>query len=111
MSTRQLARTVIDGRQVRFVATAGADDIYGYLAGQDDYHWLVIMPDTKTALVHKGSTPQILLGEATYRDEPNFDELEKVVGPFRGFIERTMFGRESNDDDAPTQDGVGLGGA
>lgn len=109
MSTRQLARTVLDGQMISFFFEGG-ERVSGYLSGQDDYHWLVMRPTAEIVLVHKGSVPRIELGaESTYNKEPLHDELERTIGPFRRFVETEIFGRkDKNVDDARTQDGMGV---
>lgn len=93
MSTKQLARTVIDGRLLTFTPLVG-EQITGYLCGMDDFHWMVITPSGSTHLVHKASAPVIDFGLCRYPEEPNLRLLEKVVGPFRRFVEAEFFGRQ-----------------
>lgn len=94
MSSKQLARTVLDGRRLTFRLNSGAE-IEGYLSGMDDFHWMVVTPDGQKYLLHKGSTALIALGdESTYKTEPLHFEMEKIVRPFREFVSREYFGRE-----------------
>jgi hypothetical protein len=86
MSTKQLARTVQDGRMVTFIHQVG--ERTGYLCGMDDFHWMIVTPECRTHLIHKGSAPFIdPAPDATYRSEPNVDALERIVGPFRDYLE------------------------
>lgn len=101
MSSKQLARTVLDGRLLTFRLTSGAE-VEGYLSGMDDFHWMVVTPTGQKYLLHKGSTALIALAEdCVYADEPKLNQLEKVVRPFREFIAREIFGRE----DSPSASG------
>lgn len=90
MSSKQLARTVVDGRRITLVPNAAnAPEITGYLCGLDDYHLFVVLPDGEKLLVSKGGIFTIRFArEATYQDEALRDELEQVVGPFRAYVQR-----------------------
>jgi hypothetical protein len=95
-STKQIVQTVKDGRKVYFKTVVG--DISGYVAGMDDYHWMVVTPaeNLTTHLVHK-SAPLISLGRAsTYQDEDTKEEMDKIIAPFRQWVLRTYFGRSAN---------------
>lgn len=84
MSSKQMARTVLDGRMVSFRWPASNAEVTGYLCGMDDFHWMVIEPSTTKHLVHKGQTPMISFAtKKTYDGEPNKAALEQVIGPFR----------------------------
>lgn len=88
MSSKQLARTVVDGRRIN-LTVSGLDQILsGYLCGMDDFHYLIITPDCQTHLIHKGSAPAISLGGLLYESEGRRDDLEKVVGPFRTAVQQ-----------------------
>lgn len=95
MSSKQLAHTVMDGKQVDFHLTGGMV-VSGYLAGMDDYHWMVIDPQGKVSLVHKGSA--ILVQpwtRETYSTEVAKTDLEAVIQPFRKWVGRHFFGRSA----------------
>jgi hypothetical protein len=96
MSSKQLARTVVHGRKVTFRFPTG-DPISGYLGGMDDFHWLVVAPESGLKhLIHKGSACIITLADThTYESEPLRDQMEKVIGPFRRYVEEVFFGRTS----------------
>jgi hypothetical protein len=88
MSSKQLARTVVDGKRVRFT-TSAAVAVEGYLCGMDDYHWMVVTPGAEVVLVHK-SAPLIEIGVAgMYASEPNLDTIEKIVRPFRDSLQES----------------------
>jgi hypothetical protein len=94
MSSKQLARTVLDGRRLIFRLTSGVE-VEGYLSGMDDFHWMVVTTEGQKFLLHKGSTALIALGdESTYKSEPLHYEMEKIIRPFREFISREFYGRE-----------------
>jgi len=87
-----MVRTVMDGRQVRLQTLVG--EAVGYLAGMDDFHWMIVSPDGQVILVHKGSTPVISFDQGcAYAAEDNLDALEKIIGPFRSHVQQTYFGR------------------
>ena len=90
MSSKQLARTVVDGRKITLVpSTSNAAEIVGYLCGLDDYHLFVVLSDGEKLLVSKGGIFTIRFAkECAYQDEPLRDELERVVGPFRAYVQR-----------------------
>lgn len=95
MSTKQLARTVFDGRKVTFSFPPSQVCIEGYLCGMDDFHWMVITPGGKKHLIHKGGASVISLSdESTYANEPRLVELESVVAPFRAAMEADVLGRQ-----------------
>lgn len=99
MSSKQLARTVLDGRQITF--RVSGEQITGYLCGMDDFHWMVVTPLGNKHLVHKGSASVIDLADySSYEREPNHALLEEVVGPFRRYVEAKFFGRQG----APASD-------
>lgn len=94
MSSKQLAHTVKDGKQIT-VCLPGQEAITGYLCGMDDYNLMLITPSGSKALVHKTGAIIFLSEHATYEDEPQRDVLDAVVAPFRRFVESTYFSRDS----------------
>lgn len=96
LSTKQLIRTVLDGRKVTFHLHGGLE-VTGYLCGMDDFHWMVVTPGGEQYLIHKASAPLIDLSDSAkkYASEPSevHRRLEKVVGPFRRYVEVEFFGR------------------
>lgn len=97
MSSKQLARTAVDGRMITLIFTGVPQTIDGYLCGMDDFHLFVITPTGKKYLVHKGSIAVVSFAEqANYRVEPNHRELEKVVGPFRAAVQRDHLAPTTN---------------
>lgn len=96
MSNKQLARTVLHGRMITFRFPTG-ESITGYLCGMDDYHWMVVTPESGLKhLIHKGGASVVTLADtSSYESEPLRDEMEEVIGPFREYVNRTFFGRSS----------------
>lgn len=90
MSTKQLARTVADGRMVSFTTSTG-DVVEGFLCGMDDFHWMVITPTLNQVLVHK-SAPKIEIGPASYLDpehDTNRTAMEGIIRPFRAALQES----------------------
>ncbi len=91
MSSKQLARSVIEGRQVTFDTETGT--FRGYLCGMDDFHWMIVTSNGFQLLIHK-SAPVVTMGkDCTYDSEEHKDVLEDVVAPFRRYVEETYFGK------------------
>ncbi len=112
VSTKQLARTVLDGRPVFFYATIEMTKyVRGYLTGMDDYHYFVVSPVEGsdrflTMLLHKSAIAVMVLGEkATYTDEPAYNILESLVAPYRAWLQTNLFGKQKTEipkDDSST---------
>ncbi len=98
MSTRQIARAAVEGRQVTFSFTT-LPDVTGYVVGADDYHWFVINPSgnnptlsPETLLVHKGSAAVVRIHtEPTLVQDPERDFITKVGSSFWAFCNRAYF--------------------
>lgn len=97
MSTKQVARTVLDGTAITFSFPPSDKQITGYVFGADDYHWAVVEPNGDRHLVHKGAPIVTLLSTRKLHAEPNAEALEPLVAPFRRYVERTYFGRNGAD--------------
>lgn len=88
MSRKQLTRTVLDGRKVT-MSFPSQESLTGYLCGMDDFHWLLVTPEVKKHLVHKGAPQTVSLhDEPTYEQERQRESLEAVVEPFRTHLTR-----------------------
>lgn len=97
LSTKQLQRTVLDGRQVTFHFAAGipVHGITGYICGMDDFHWMVVTSRGQQHLIHKGSAVFVTLAETpSWNAEPIREQLDEVVGPYRQWVARNVFGRD-----------------
>lgn len=93
MSSKQLARTVKDGKLLSFRFAGLEENLTGYLCGMDDYHWMVVTASGSLHLVHKGGAIVIDIAfNRTYEFEENHSELEKVVAPFRKYVNQNFFG-------------------
>jgi len=89
LSTKQLVRTVLDGRILRFSFSVD-HAIEGYLCGMDTYHWMIVSPDGHKHLIHKSKASLVTLGSISYSAEDNHVDLEKIVGPFRDWVKKTF---------------------
>ena len=67
------------------------EPISGYLAGMDDYHWLVVTSDLKLHLVHKGIS-RVDLGaldkKGELEEEVNKDEIQRIIRPFLQHLQK-----------------------
>lgn len=96
MSTRQMVKTVMDGRLVT-LALVNGQQVDGYLGGMDDYHWLIVRPDAEVVLVHKAAALTVTFAkDCRYVRENHHDAIEKIVGPFREYVAKTYYGRDSS---------------
>ena len=94
VSSKQLARTVKDGRKVSFWLSSGLE-ISGYISGMDDYHWFLVTPENRKHLIHKGLASLITLhDESTYATEPLWELLEQTIAPFRDHVLAHYFGEQ-----------------
>lgn len=93
MRARQLVASVRQGRRIE-IDVLDEGPYQGYLAGWDDDTYFLIVPHEATPddpknywnklLIPKTNILWIrLIDESTFREEPLFDEMEKIVGPFR----------------------------
>lgn len=91
-----MVKTVMDGREVS-LALVNGQEIAGYLGGMDDYHWLIVRPDAEVVLVHKAAALTVTFSkDCWYERENYYDAIEKIVGPFREYVARTYYGRDSS---------------
>lgn len=109
MSTKQLIATVKDGRPLTFYLGGGIIGqepgpvtVEGFLAGIDDFHWLVYqepldgVDQGRILLLHKGNVVAVEIGrESTYKPT---DDSEKVIAPFRRWVESRYRGEKGDDD-------------
>jgi hypothetical protein len=98
MRARQLASTVRQGRKICFFIL-DEDPIEGYLAGWDDDTYFVVYPYNKNEvckeLLPKSSILKIFLFDtSTFREEALYEEMNKIVRPFRDMINATYFQAE-----------------
>ncbi len=95
VSTKQIAKAVLDGRRVT-IHNAVTNPLSGYVCGMDEHHLMLVDPSSlEILLVHKISGAPVLSisPTATYHLEPQREALDSIVVPFRSFIEREHFGR------------------
>lgn len=95
MRRSQLAHSVKNGRLVTFFVF-DADDFCGYIGGWDDTSWFVLEPNERgfiKRIVSKGSVSMLTLHDkSTYEDEPTYEEMERIVAPFREVVLQEVFG-------------------
>lgn len=88
MVLRQLAETVKHGRRVTF--QIGDTKLNGYLAGIDATHYFVLVPEgeqVRSLFVAREASPIFEVHpEPTYQYEPQRQNMERIIGKFRGAI-------------------------
>lgn len=87
MSRRQLEQAVLAGRRLT-IRGDGGWTVTGYLAGLDDYHYLIVSDEggvRQTRLVHK-SAPLVDVDVTPTYDLHRTEWLESIIGPFREAI-------------------------
>jgi hypothetical protein len=106
MSTKQVARTVLDGKLITFrpFPAEPTFTVCGYVYGMDDYHWAVVESGGQTHLVHKAAPVVTMADESTFEQESSHESLEKLVGPFRSWVERELFSRGASNGTSELQD-------
>jgi hypothetical protein len=91
----QVGASVKNGRKVTF-DIFDADSVTGYVAGWDDTSWFVLEPTptgVKKRIVNKNCNPLITLhDEPTYGDEDLYEEMERIIRPFRLRVLEDVFG-------------------
>lgn len=94
MRARQLASTVRQGRKITFIIL-DEDPIDCYLAGWDEDTYFVVYPygnDVIKELISKSAVLKVVLSDTgTFREEPFYDEMNKIVRPFRDLINAEYF--------------------
>lgn len=94
MRARQLASTVRQGRKVMFFIL-DEDPIEGYLAGWDAETYFVVYPyggAVMKELIPRNNLLKIFLfDESSFREEPLYEEMNKIVRGFRDLINAEYF--------------------
>lgn len=94
MRARQLASSVRQGRMISF-SILDENPVDGYLAGWDADTYFVVYPydgQVFKKLINRAHVLTFLLyDEGTFREEPFYEEMNKVVRPFRDLINNTYF--------------------
>lgn len=88
-STKAIRQAVKDGRLVTAMMPWG-ESISGYVCGADDFHWVLVLANGDTVLVHK-STPAVSISKTrTYQTEPEEARtmIEEATSSFRAFVLR-----------------------
>ena len=94
MRARQLASTVRQGRKIMFFIL-DEDPIDGYLAGWDADTYFVVYPydgEVMTEMIPKSSILKFFLYKTgSFREEALYEEMNKIVRPFRDMINAEYF--------------------
>lgn len=93
MSTKELCRSVVDGRVLTLYFGDGST-LVGYLCGIDDFTYRIVDANGNIEIIHKTGAPRVRVGEARYDEEQNKDTLERVVRPFREWVLTNQYGRQ-----------------
>lgn len=100
VSTKQLARAAVEGREVTFDGLG----ISGYVIGSDDYHWLLAHIErnedgwayaVSTVLVHKSAPVVRVARQNTLEDLPEKvrDEVQSLGANFVAYCQREILGQ------------------
>ena len=94
MRARQLASTVRQGRRI-MISVLDENPVEGYLAGWDSETYFMVYPldgEVFKMLIPKRNILNILLFDgSSFREEPLYDEMNKIVRPFRDIINAEYF--------------------
>lgn len=97
MTVKQLMTTVRQGRKV-LISILDEEPAIGYLAGWDDENYFILAPkqnDIAKLLVSKFNILFLqMFDERTFREEPLYEEMEKIVRPFRTKLTSEHFQRD-----------------
>lgn len=98
MTRRQLFQTVKSGQRITF-SVFDADPVTGYLAGIDDDHFFVLEPQHDRGfhkkIIREGCCPVFLIHpEASYDDEPEKEEMDVIIRPFRSWVLSQVYGQK-----------------
>lgn len=87
-STSQIAWSVRDGKAVTAFLN-GHEPIRGWVAGMDDYHWIVVDEEGHTTLVHKSAPAMQIESSPSIESAPQ--AVQDRVSTFRDFLMREHF--------------------
>lgn len=92
VSERQIAFAVRDGKAVTAMLPDGRG-LRGYVIGIDDYHWVIIEPDTEQVhLVHKSSPVLSIAKDSTLDGEPK--AIKEACSSFRSKVTQEYFNQQ-----------------
>lgn len=102
MTRRQLFQTVKSGQRITF-SVFDADPVTGYLAGIDDDHFFVLEPEHNSGfhkkVIREGCCPVFLIHpEPSFDDEPDKEEMERIISPFRSWVLSQIYGQKSRSE-------------
>lgn len=94
MRARQLAASVRNGRKIVFIIL-DENPLEGYLAGWDAETYFVVYPDGDTVfkelIPKRNILKMVLMDESTFQEEDLYEDMNKIVRPFRDMINKTYF--------------------
>lgn len=95
MSTSQMTYAALDTRRVT-AHIMPEFTIEGYLAGMDDFHWLIVDTDGGLTLVHKSAPVVRIARGSTYDEETEAARclMDPILQPFIKSLQR-MRGRDA----------------
>lgn len=102
MVDKQLWQALKNGQMITFLIFDG-DPVTGYLAGMDDETYFVLQPRGteffKKIIIQKHGTPQLEIHQdSTYHEAiPYFDEMEKIIAPFRTYVLHNHLGQQNRN--------------
>lgn len=102
MVDKQLWQALKNGQMITFLIFDG-EPVTGYLAGMDDEAYFVLEPRGteffKKIIIQKHGTPQFEIHvDSTYHEDiPYFEEMEKIIAPFRTYVLHNHLGQQNRN--------------
>jgi hypothetical protein len=102
MVDKQLWQALKNGQLITFLIFDG-DPVTGYLAGMDDETYFVLEPRKneffKKIFIKKYGNPMFEIhAEHSYTEDiPYFDEMEKIIAPFRTYVLHNHLGQQNRN--------------
>jgi hypothetical protein len=102
MVDKQLWQALKNGQLITFLIFDG-EPVTGYLAGMDDETYFVLQPRKnelfKKVIIQKHGTPQFEIHpDQTYNEDlPYFDEMERIIAPFRTYVLHNHLGQQNKN--------------
>lgn len=103
MVDKQLWQALKNGQLITFLVFDG-DPVTGYLAGMDDETYFVLEPQKnsffKKKFIKKYGNPMFEIHpEHSYTEDiPFFEEMEKIIAPFRTYVLHNHLGQQSRNN-------------
>jgi hypothetical protein len=108
MVDKQLWQALKNGQLITFLIFDG-DPVTGYLAGMDDETYFVLQPREshyfKKIFIQKHGNPMFEIHpENSYTEElPYFDEMERIIAPFRTYVLHNHLGQQNRNGKAQSR--------